>query len=451
LPMPHIHKPRDEQSDMMSKPTSAWDSSIVPCKPCQTQGCKYRALTTSPYCCQQCEGVERTQGGAVPAPAGTIPQQDIECSNGCKSVSSEARASGVGHDPGCPRLEKKDLEACWWETLHCDAAHSENAACFVAPPLAAGSAPAVGEEASNSVPAPVILFLSGNGHIDDRQDFFWGGVDLLLLNPVFREQYFVLAPKPTSKSGLLRYNDNWRYSWAEDAVWALFTEVLRRLGPDKVDPGRLYVTGLSLGASGTWHLMLRYGEHLAAAAPISGACEWPAGTWPRGATAPDTQVFERLAGIGLRAYQIDIDFRAGNPFNDMRWLCHGCEERHHEHTFQGMDPGKTCDVKVHEWIWRERGTRWEFWAATGPLQDWSAWDDWHGDSHCLWHRVYPSLEWGLHQFLALFSLPAERRWRFDSPPLHIDTNPAREQTSAESAAAVAASETAPAAAAASKK
>ena len=39
--------------------------------------------------------------------------------------------------------------------------------------------------------------------------------------------------------------------------------------PAEVDPSRLYVTGLSLGASGSWHLALRYGAWVQVQTQIS--------------------------------------------------------------------------------------------------------------------------------------------------------------------------------------
>mmetsp|Transcript_54200 Transcript_54200/g.145095 ORF Transcript_54200/g.145095 Transcript_54200/m.145095 type:complete len:167 (-) Transcript_54200:58-558(-) len=86
-----------------------------------------------------------------------------------------------------------------------------------------------------------------------------------------------------------------------------------------------------------------------------------------------------------------------------------------------MDPGKTCSVRAREWRWKDTGASWELWLAEGPLQDWSSWDDWGGDNHCLWHRVYPYPEWGLPEVVFRRSLPEERRWRFDGPPLVVDT------------------------------
>ena len=132
--------------------------------------------------------------------------------------------------------------------------------------------------------------------MNDRQDFYSGGVDQLMRNEELK-CYTILAPKPLSESGVMRKNNKWRPIWCEDGLWAMLTEILRRLGAQKVDPKRIYVTGLSLGASGTWNFALRYGaspashalsilsasrgQYLAGIAPVSGVCNWPFGAWPR--------------------------------------------------------------------------------------------------------------------------------------------------------------------------
>jgi len=85
----------------------------------------------------------------------------------------------------------------------------------------------------------------------------------------------------------------------------------------------------------------------------------------------------------------------------------------------GMDKGKSCNVHVQEWPGDGAAT-WELWNARGPLKDWSAWDAWDGDKHFLWQRVYPIPEWGLADFFLRHSLPANRRFQFDSPPIIVD-------------------------------
>ena len=55
--------------------------------------------------------------------------------------------------------------------------------------------------------------------------------------------------------------------WHIPSLNALLDEVI---ATNKVDPDRVYVTGLSLGGGATWHLVAAYPERFAAAAPVCG-------------------------------------------------------------------------------------------------------------------------------------------------------------------------------------
>lgn len=61
--------------------------------------------------------------------------------------------------------------------------------------------------------------------------------------------------------------------WTEefDALNALLDDAIAKL---KVDARRVYLTGLSMGGSGTWHLATRYPQRFAAIAPICGTGNW---------------------------------------------------------------------------------------------------------------------------------------------------------------------------------
>lgn len=55
--------------------------------------------------------------------------------------------------------------------------------------------------------------------------------------------------------------------WDHDALLALLDHVLARF---RIDPRRVYLTGLSMGGYGTWSLGLKYPERFAAIAPVCG-------------------------------------------------------------------------------------------------------------------------------------------------------------------------------------
>ncbi len=83
--------------------------------------------------------------------------------------------------------------------------------------------------------------------------------------------------------------DTW---WSDhlDALDLLIDDVAARYA---ADPDRLYLTGLSMGGYGTWHLAAVYPDRFAAIAPICGGGAWHAGFPGRVATlkAVPTWVF----------------------------------------------------------------------------------------------------------------------------------------------------------------
>jgi len=358
----------------------AWDSGLDASKAC-SNCTRYRARRDEVTCCDRC------------------------AENHCTDDNGTD-----DHSADCARLTQELLQRSRWERFRCDLAAEEDAVCLVVPPR---------EEEARRLPAPVILFLTGNGHIDDRQDFLWGGIDTLLRNPELKHCFFV-APKPLTKTGTLRRNDRWKWVWSEDGVWALFTEVLRRLGPEQADPTRLYATGLSLGAAGVWHLALRYGNYLAAAVPISGQCEWPGESWPT-RNDQDPSMLRRLTELPFRVYHVDIDRYGGNPAEDMEWLCWQLPESKEEATLRGMEVDRTVELEIRSWHRELPGAPWHLCMAKGPLTDWAFYDDWGGDKHCLWQRVYPWPEWGLAEWLLQHSRSLDCCWRFDSEVLVADS------------------------------
>lgn len=57
------------------------------------------------------------------------------------------------------------------------------------------------------------------------------------------------------------------FGWDTEALNALLDDVLKKY---KVDPDRVYLTGLSMGGYGTWELAARHPERFAAIVPICG-------------------------------------------------------------------------------------------------------------------------------------------------------------------------------------
>jgi predicted peptidase len=55
--------------------------------------------------------------------------------------------------------------------------------------------------------------------------------------------------------------------WKPDEVMALTDEIIAKY---KVDPDRVYLTGLSMGGLGTWETAVEYPDRFAAIAPVCG-------------------------------------------------------------------------------------------------------------------------------------------------------------------------------------
>jgi predicted peptidase len=103
---------------------------------------------------------------------------------------------------------------------------------------------------------PLILFLHGAG---ERGTNVWlvakhGPPKLVRTKPEFP---FIVA-SPQCPAG---------QTWSNDTVLALLDELLARY---RVDPARVYLTGLSMGGYGTWSLALAAPERFAAVVPICG-------------------------------------------------------------------------------------------------------------------------------------------------------------------------------------
>lgn len=105
---------------------------------------------------------------------------------------------------------------------------------------------------------PLILFLHGAGERgDDLERVKIHGLTKMLQG---RPDFPFILVSPLCPA------DSW---WTEnlDAVSALLDEVIEGYA---VDAGRVYLTGLSMGGQGAWHLATRHPERFAAVAPICG-------------------------------------------------------------------------------------------------------------------------------------------------------------------------------------
>jgi predicted peptidase len=102
---------------------------------------------------------------------------------------------------------------------------------------------------------PLLMFLHGSGESgsDLKKVKVHGPPKLIAAKKDF--PFIVVSPQSP------------RLGWNVDALRGLLDDLVARY---KVDPDRIYLTGLSMGGYGTWALAAAYPERFAAIAPICG-------------------------------------------------------------------------------------------------------------------------------------------------------------------------------------
>jgi predicted peptidase len=111
---------------------------------------------------------------------------------------------------------------------------------------------------------PLILFLHGAG---ERGEF----VDAVRIHGIARVvgerdiPFVTLSPQCPPNH------------WWSDFLPALDALVQNAIDTLDVDPNRVYLTGLSMGGFGTWHMAVEYPQRFAAIAPICGGGLWAYG------------------------------------------------------------------------------------------------------------------------------------------------------------------------------
>jgi predicted peptidase len=102
---------------------------------------------------------------------------------------------------------------------------------------------------------PLIVFISGDGEkgTDIEKVKMHGPLKYLKSHAL---DAYVLAPQ-------CKENENW-------SIESIYELILKIQKENKIDPDRIYVTGLSSGGWAAWNLALSYPEKFAAIVPISG-------------------------------------------------------------------------------------------------------------------------------------------------------------------------------------
>ena len=121
---------------------------------------------------------------------------------------------------------------------------------------------------------PLILFLHGAGErgVDNEKHIVH--IKNLFLNNKNRKKYQAFVVAPQCPDGRRWVEVNWsaeshsmpeKPSWAMKHTMDLLNDLIKKY---PVDTTRIYLTGLSMGGYGTWDVMARQPEKIAAAIPI---------------------------------------------------------------------------------------------------------------------------------------------------------------------------------------
>lgn len=102
---------------------------------------------------------------------------------------------------------------------------------------------------------PLILFLHGAGESGDNLNLVKKHGPPKIVETKKDFPFIVVSPQSP------------KFGWEVAPLAALVDEIVEKY---KVDPDRVYLTGLSMGGFGTWELAGRYPEKFAAAVPVCG-------------------------------------------------------------------------------------------------------------------------------------------------------------------------------------
>jgi len=195
---------------------------------------------------------------------------------------------------------------------------------------------------------PLLLFLHGAGERGDdlAQVRVHGPPKLLDSIPELARCVFVAPQCPA---------DSW---WRTETLLALLDEVRAQT---RVDPTRIYVTGLSMGGYGTWNLLARRPDLFAAAVPICGGGDI-------GRLIPDLGSGFDLAGL-LEAKDVPIHAFHGEadpviPVEESRLLVRALREvggRVELTTYPGVEHDSWTRTyarpELYAWIFAQRRAR----------------------------------------------------------------------------------------------
>lgn len=107
---------------------------------------------------------------------------------------------------------------------------------------------------------PLMIFLHGAGERGDSLELIKRHGPPKLVDEKKDFPFILVSPQCPTESW-------WAETYMLEALEGLVTHISKSF---KVDADRIYLTGLSMGGFGTWHLATRYPDKFAAIAPICG-------------------------------------------------------------------------------------------------------------------------------------------------------------------------------------
>ena len=123
-----------------------------------------------------------------------------------------------------------------------------------------------GYDDSASEPYPLLLFLHGGGESGQDLETLKTGGPPKMLAEGHEFPFLILAPQ----------NPHEKQWWNVRAVKQLLDTVVHN---NRVDPGRIYLTGLSRGGSACWEMAVQYPETFVAMAVVCGMAPVPYASW----------------------------------------------------------------------------------------------------------------------------------------------------------------------------
>jgi predicted peptidase len=119
---------------------------------------------------------------------------------------------------------------------------------------------------------PLVVFLHGSGErgSDNDTQLKWGLMNFATPENMSRYPAFVLAPQCPSQDSWSPYDEDIKNPPEKKSMRLLIALIQKLIKEGRVDPSRIYLTGLSMGGFGTFDALQRYPDLFAAAVPVCG-------------------------------------------------------------------------------------------------------------------------------------------------------------------------------------